>query len=331
MARVDGVSFVTSDGVSLGGTWHRSPRPAERVVLVAGATAVPHRFYARWAADLADRGFDVFTFDYRGVGASRPPSLAGFAASMQDWGRRDLGAAFALAEAAAQGRPVSFVGHSFGGQALGLLEGGERLAGGFTVAAGWGWPGYQPAWRRPGLWAVWYAAVPFWLSTLGYVPARAGLGDGLPGGVAAEWSTWCRSRDYLLDHVPDARARFAAVQAPFRVWSVSDDGYIPPPAVAELAKVLPAATHVELDGAAFPGGLGHFGFFRSAARALWDEAAQVLAAPGLQPPVTYRNPIHISSSVDSPHRTSVSTEVVSKVQRSSTSSPAGAVYGSSNM
>lgn len=290
MARVEAVTVRALDGAPLGGTWSRSARPADAVVLVAGATAVPHAFYARWAADLADRGFDVLSFDYRGVGASRAGPLRAVSATMQDWGRLDLGGALGEAERVAAGRPVTFVGHSFGGQALGLVDGGERLAGGITVAAGWGFWGHQPWWKRPGLWAVWYGAIPAWTRALGYVPARVGLGDGLPGGVAAEWGRWCRSPNYLLDHVPDARARFARVTSPFRVFAVSDDGYIPPPAVAPLAEVLPAATLEVVDAAGTPGGLGHFGLFRPRARSRWDDLARALrdrvppAAPAVAAP-----------------------------------------------
>jgi predicted alpha/beta hydrolase len=277
MARIDGLTLTADDGAALGATWTRAPRAAPAVVLVAGATAVPHRFYARWSADLADRGFDVLTFDFRGIGASRTGPLSGVPATLQDWGRRDLAAALDEALREADGRPVLLVGHSFGGQALGLVPGAERLAGGVTIASGWGWWGFQPWWRRPGLLSVWYGAIPLWTGLLGYVPAGVGLGDGLPGGVAAEWARWCRSPGYLLDHVPDARERFAAIEAPFHVLALSDDAYIPPPAVAALAEVLPAARLEVIDGSRH-GGVGHFGFFRPAAKALWDDVAARLAA-----------------------------------------------------
>lgn len=278
MARTTPVTIPTDDGAVLAGTWHAAEGEADAVVLVAGATAVPHRFYGRWAADLADRGFEVLSFDYRGIGASR--LAPGGEASMSIWGRSDVGAALAAAEARAAGRPVLFVGHSFGGQALGLVAGGERLAGGLTIAAGWGWWGYQPVWRRPALLAVWYGAFPLLLASVGRIPANVGLGDGLPGGVAEEWSRWCRSRDYLLAHVPDARDRYARVRAPVHVWSFDDDAYIPPPAVEELARVLPGAVS-RCVASAPHGGVGHFGFFRT--RSLWDEAAATLRA--LAPPV----------------------------------------------
>ena len=41
--------------------------PTARLV-VAGATGVPQGFYANFAAYANSRGYDVVTFDYRGVG-----------------------------------------------------------------------------------------------------------------------------------------------------------------------------------------------------------------------------------------------------------------------
>ncbi|MCA9491665.1 MAG: alpha/beta fold hydrolase [Myxococcales bacterium] len=270
-------SLELSADMPLAATWTRADREARAVVLVGGAVAVPRSFYARWAQDLADRGYDVLTFDYRGIGGSRPSSLRGFDATLQDWGRKDLGAALAEAERQAAGRPVLYVGHSFGGQALGLVDGGERLAGGVVIASGWGFWGYHPWWKRPGLVAVMAGLLPSLALTLGHVPGGIGLGAGLPGGVAREWARWCRHPDYLLAHVPDARERFARVTAPFHVLTVSDDGYIPGPAVAQLAAVLPNGLPDTIDASAYGEGLGHFGAFRPYARPVWDDLAMRLS------------------------------------------------------
>ena len=76
-----------------------------------GAPAVPRRFYARFAAYLAERGHPVLTFDYRGIGGSRRGSLKGSHVRMRDWciarraGRARLGRAHLSRPAAPLGRP----------------------------------------------------------------------------------------------------------------------------------------------------------------------------------------------------------------------------------
>jgi predicted alpha/beta hydrolase len=51
------------------------------------------RYYFRFVTFLFKAGFDVVTYDYRGVGESRPAALRGFVASLIDWGGLDFEAA----------------------------------------------------------------------------------------------------------------------------------------------------------------------------------------------------------------------------------------------
>ncbi|MNP61548.1 alpha/beta hydrolase fold protein [compost metagenome] len=59
-------------------------------------------------------GYQVFTFDYRGVGKSSPKSLKGFDMSYLDWGQYDL--AGAIEYLSQEPLPLLMVGHSYGGQ-----------------------------------------------------------------------------------------------------------------------------------------------------------------------------------------------------------------------
>ena len=43
-----------------------------------------------FACFLQRQGFGVVTFDYRGIGDSRPPSLKGCSAQMHEWGQQDI-------------------------------------------------------------------------------------------------------------------------------------------------------------------------------------------------------------------------------------------------
>lgn len=62
------------------------------LVLIGSATAVHQPYYRQFALFLVSTGYCVYTFDYRGVGQSRPRSLKGFKANLQIWGRLDLDA-----------------------------------------------------------------------------------------------------------------------------------------------------------------------------------------------------------------------------------------------
>ena len=126
----DDITVPATDGYPLAATLFL-PRGAKRhAVLINSATAVPRKLYRGFAGYLAKRGCAVLTYDYRGTGDSRqqaltgynqPKSLVGFKASMSDWAAQDITAAVAWMRERYKALPFAYVGHSFGGQALGLL------------------------------------------------------------------------------------------------------------------------------------------------------------------------------------------------------------------
>ncbi len=78
------------DGYDLAATVFQPEEGARDWVIVSGAFAVAARFYARYATALAEAGFGAVTYDYRGIGASRPASLRGFPATITDWAVLDV-------------------------------------------------------------------------------------------------------------------------------------------------------------------------------------------------------------------------------------------------
>ena len=68
--------IAARDGYQLAATRRAAGEP-RATALIASATAVPRGFYGRFAAYLAERGFDTLTFDCRGIGGSRPEFVAG--------------------------------------------------------------------------------------------------------------------------------------------------------------------------------------------------------------------------------------------------------------
>ena len=71
------VAIPCRDGITLGGHVWVAVGPVHGAVVVNPATGVAARYYHRYARFLAGHGFEVLTFDYRGIGLSRPARLRG--------------------------------------------------------------------------------------------------------------------------------------------------------------------------------------------------------------------------------------------------------------
>src|ERR1700744_2100568 len=141
---IDDIALPAADGYLLGASLFL-PRGAKRhAVLINSATAVPRQVYRGFAGYLAKRGCAVLTYDYRGTGGSRqmslvgynqPKSLVGFKASMSDWAALDVTAAVAWMRERYKALSLNYVGHGFGGQALGLLANNTEVSRALFIAA----------------------------------------------------------------------------------------------------------------------------------------------------------------------------------------------------
>ena len=267
-------TIVAADGFKLGARLFPPEGPALGTVIIHGATAVPQRFYEPLASWLQSRSLRVVTYDFRGVGESRPPSLRGLDADFDDWAVLDARAAHREVRALAGGAWPAAIGHSFGGHLLGLVDELREISGMALVGSGLPYYGHWPTpIDRARLQVIWRALVPAFTGVFGYLPGAAGLGSDLPAGVARQWARWCTRPEYFMDDHPEARARFARFDRPLLVYSFTDDQYAPEPAVKHLMRSLTAAPidHLRIDPSDLGARtVGHFGFFRRAAETtLW--------------------------------------------------------------
>lgn len=260
------------DGAALAATFHRGPGPD--CVVVAGATGVKRQVYTPFARFLVSKGFSVLTLDYRGIGDSRPPgSLDGFEARMQDWGTHDLDAALAWAVDNAKPRRLLVVGHSVGGQLLGLADHADLVDAAAFVGSQSGYWGHWPLHQRAGIGLLWFALIPGLSPLLGRFPSRRlGLGEDLPRGVAEQWARWGRDPDYLLRGDAKRREQYAHLRLPLLMVSLDGDLFAPHDAVDALAGFYSGAK-VERRRLAKTPTTGHFTVFRPGDPQLWADLA----------------------------------------------------------
>ncbi len=281
-------TVVTSDGFELHATTFGDAVTCRGAVLIAPAMGVEQHYYAAFAQWLAEQGFFVATFDYRGMGHSRPAqyrrSLRGFEADVMTWATRDCAAMVDFVAGRVGDSPLLWIGHSLGGQILALVPNRQRVVAMLTVATGSGYWRENAAKLRMRVWWLWYVLVPVMLRLYGYFPGRRlrKVGD-LPAGVMRQWRDWCLHRDYVVGHEgDDVRRRYAEVTTPILSLSFTDDEFMSRAnieslhgfysgAPREMKRISPRQIGARA--------IGLFGFFRRRfADALWPQAGAWLAA-----------------------------------------------------
>jgi predicted alpha/beta hydrolase len=280
----DDITFQATDGYKLAATLYMPRGPRDQAVLINSAVAVPRRFYAPFASYLAGRGTVVVTYDYRGIGGSRPASLKGFDASLSTWASHDVTSAVAFMRARWPTLRLNYVGHSFGCQALGLLPNNNQVSHALFVAgqaAYWRLMSGREGYRIYALMNL--VGVPA-ARLLGYMPGRLGIGEDLPRDVFLEWTRWVKNKRYMFDDTSlSALRNFPHYRESLRALSFTDDPWAPMPAVELLCSgftnAKPTVMSLSLDGTGIAR-IGHFGFFRPENRErLWKEHVDWLLGP----------------------------------------------------
>lgn len=271
---IESVALMALDGYRLSAYLYRPKGEPIGNIIVAGATGVSQRFYKRFAEYACNRGYNVLTMDYRGIGESKQGSLRDLKMSFIDWGRLDIAAAVDFM-AANDTLPLFMVGHSYGGHALGLLPNHHKIKAGYFFATGAGWAGWMPLMEALKTHLLWNVVLPVIVAWKGYMAwSMLGMGEDLPVGVYEDWKRWCTYQNYFFDDPSMAAVaqRYGNVRTPAVFANATDDawalpisrdafirGYRNAPIITK--DIVPTSEEV----------IGHMGYFRSPAAHLWDD------------------------------------------------------------
>lgn len=289
MVHLDEISFCARDGYRLVGTMYNTRETSypSRVVLINSGAGISASYYGRFAGWLAEKGIPTFTYDYRGVGLSRPSSLRQFTASVQDWGSKDCAAAIqVLAERFPQAR-IAVVGHSIGCFLTGFVQWRPEVDRMLFVAPHTGYYGDYAANWRLSMWLAWHVAMPSITRLFGYFPGKLfGLPEDLPRGVALEWAArrrpefWWNLRE--RDGSADVKLRdkllngFSAFRGSVLAIQIADDAFATSAGAKRVASLYSSVEWTDVcvsPSKIDQPRIGHFGFFRSIGKvALWPIA-----------------------------------------------------------
>ena len=249
--------------------------PNRKLLVINSATGVRQQVYFSFAKYLAEQGFTVITYDYRGIGESKPRKMKGFEASMRIWGTNDFKTVTTFIKENYPDYTKFCLGHSVGALILGMNEDSVIFKKFIFVATQDAYIGHL-SWRVAVTAALGFGiAVPVTVILKGYFPAhRFGLGESLPKGSAYDWRTLIlnkksTSRLYEKiekDHSKDLNQEAFIIHAEDDTWvtmkgmeSLMNNSY------PNMKK-----TYQEIKVSESPKKqVGHINFFRSYNRSLW--------------------------------------------------------------
>lgn len=198
---------------------------ARSVVIIAGAMGVAQHCYEKFARFLTSQGLTAITFDYFGTGESLRTPVKDCTVQLTEWASEDCQAVIRMAGERYPGLCLQWIGHSVGGQLLGLTPNVNQLDNIVTIACGSGyWRENSPPTRRVA-WLLWYFLVPVSLRLTGYFPGkRLNIVGDLPPNVIRQWRRWCLNPEYSVGAEGEAaRQQYSGVTAPISTVAFTDD------------------------------------------------------------------------------------------------------------
>jgi len=114
--------LTTKDQCQLTTHLFKPEKSNDKIILINSATGVKQQVYFSFAQFFAEKGFTVITYDYRGIGLSKPEKMKGFKASMRTWGNEDFKTVTEFIIKTFPGYQKFCLGHSVGALIVGMNE-----------------------------------------------------------------------------------------------------------------------------------------------------------------------------------------------------------------
>jgi len=267
--------ITTKDQYQLSAHIFKPEKSNEKIILINSATGVKQQVYFSFAQFFAEQGFTVITYDYRGIGLSKPEKMRNFKASMRTWGSKDFKR---LTEFILENFPdyqKFCLGHSVGALIIGMNENSKVFERFIFVATQNAFIGNLKWKTKLEAFLGFGFAQPFFSELFGYFPAHwFGLGESLPKNCAYDWRTLILNRKstgkLLLktnDYSKELNQKVLVLYAEDDVWltdkgvkSLLNDVY---PNLKPDYRFLQTSESEK-------GEIGHVNFFRSYNKKLWN-------------------------------------------------------------
>jgi len=200
----------------------------DRILIIASATGVKQEYYQKFAQFVAGQGISVITFNYNGIGRSLKKPIKTLKNNAADWGRNDLEHVIQYALTHYPNAKKVVLGHSIGGQLIGLAASSQKLDQIVLVAAQSGYWKFWKGMDKMRMWFNWYVLFPLVLNIFGYLNAKRISGmENLPKQVANQWRNWGKHPDYILGDASIKNLYYSEIKTTITAFSIEDDEFAP--------------------------------------------------------------------------------------------------------
>lgn len=246
-----------------------------KLVIINSATGVRQQIYFKFSEFLTAKAFTVITYDYSGVGLSKPENLKTSSANMRTWGSIDFKTITNYVQKNFPNFEYFCIGHSVGALILGMNPHSIMFKKLIFIGTQKAFVGNLKLKTKIEAYLGFGIAQPVTTKLMGYFPAQwFGLGESLPSGTAMDWRTLIlnkKSTNRLLEKLEDYSKTLT--QEVF-VIRAEDDIWLTKGGVENLLaetypNLKPTYRLIKTEESEAKK-IGHINFFRSYNRSLWD-------------------------------------------------------------
>lgn len=267
--------ITSQDNITLTAHLFQPEKANGKLLLINSATGVKQQVYFSIAQYFSEKGFVVITYDYRGIGLSKPHHMKGFDASMRIWGSKDYKALTDYIKIKFPEYKKYCLGHSVGALILGMNKDSEIFEKFVFVGTQNAFVGNLKLKTKIEAYLGFGIAQPLTTQLLGYFPAHwFGLGESLPKNCAYDWRTLIlnkKSTNRLLEKMEDYSKKLTqkvfVIRAEDDLWltekgvkSLLNDTY---PNLKPTYRLVRTYESEKRE-------IGHVNFFRSFNKKLWN-------------------------------------------------------------
>ncbi|MCG2792964.1 MAG: alpha/beta hydrolase [Weeksellaceae bacterium] len=268
------IELITEDQYTISAHLFEPQSSNGKLILINSATGVKQQLYFSLAKFFAEHGFTVITYDYRGIGLSKPKKMSGFQASMRIWGTQDYKAATQFVKTNFPEYQKFGLGHSLGALILGMNEDSAMFDAFVFIGTQNAYASNLNFKTKIEAYLGFGIVQPISTLILGYFPAHwFGLGESLPSGSAFDWRTLIlnkKSVNKLLEKVSDFSKTLT--QKVF-VIQAEDDAWLTEKGVKSLMQEtypnMKPTYRLIKTSESDKNEIGHINFFRSYNKKLW--------------------------------------------------------------